>query len=82
MPVHNFVDDLTWTKGKHTLQFGTNLRLVHNNRPGNSQNVSFDRTDPFQLDFAAIANQGTSLDPGAICEFGISRRRFLFRRTL
>ena len=65
VPVHNFVDDLTWTKGKHTLQFGTNLRLVHNNRVGNMQNVSFDRTDPFQLDNAAIAN--TSLFTSSFC---------------
>jgi hypothetical protein len=70
VPVHNFVDDVTWTKGKHTLQFGTNLRLIHNNRLGNMQNVAFDRTDPFQLDFAAIANQGTSLDPGAFAVAG------------
>jgi hypothetical protein len=70
VPVNNFVDDLTWTRGKHTLQFGTNLRLVHNNRLGNMQNVGFDRTDPFQLDFAAIANQGTSLDPGAFAGSG------------
>ena len=70
VPVHNFADDLTWTKGKHSLQFGTNLRLVHNNRSGNMQNVAFDRTDPFQLDFAAIANTGTSLDPGAFASLG------------
>jgi hypothetical protein len=65
VPVHNFVDDLTWTKGKHTLQFGTNLRLVHNNRVGNMQNVSYDRTDPFNLDNAAIAN--TSLSTSSFC---------------
>ena len=65
VPVHNFVDDLTWTKGKHTLQFGTNLRLVHNNRSGNFENVSYAVTDPFSLDTnAGIANQGGSLDPG------------------
>ncbi|MBV8050228.1 MAG: hypothetical protein JOZ80_03515, partial [Acidobacteriaceae bacterium] len=64
VPVHNFVDDLSWTKGKHTLQFGTNLRLVHNNRLGNEQNVSYAVTDPFSLDTnAGIANQGGSLDP-------------------
>jgi hypothetical protein len=63
VPVNNFVDDVTWTKGKHTLQFGTNLRLVHNNRVGNLQNVSFYRTDPFALDVAAIANTGHNLDP-------------------
>jgi hypothetical protein len=65
VPVHNFVDDLTWTKGKHTLQFGTNLRLVHNNRLGNMENVSYDRTDPFNLDNAAIAN--TSLSTASFC---------------
>jgi hypothetical protein len=65
VPVYNFVDDLTWTKGRHTLQFGTNLRLVHNNRVGNMQNISFDRTDPFQLDNAAIAN--TSLLTSSFC---------------
>ncbi|HYW36525.1 MAG TPA: carboxypeptidase-like regulatory domain-containing protein [Terriglobales bacterium] len=56
VPVHNFVDDLTWTRGKQTWQFGTNLRLVHNNRAGNFQNVSYAVTDPFGLDNSAIAN--------------------------
>jgi Carboxypeptidase regulatory-like domain len=65
VPVHNFVDDLTWTKGKHTFQFGTNIRLVHNNRSGNAENISNAVTDPFSLDTnAGIANQGGSLDPG------------------
>jgi hypothetical protein len=31
-PVHNFVDDATWTKGKHTIQFGANIRLNTNDR--------------------------------------------------
>jgi hypothetical protein len=31
-PVHNFVDDATWTKGKHTVQFGVNIRLNTNDR--------------------------------------------------
>ena len=31
-PTHNFTNDLTWTKGSHTLQFGTNIRLVRNKR--------------------------------------------------
>lgn len=31
-PVHNFVDDVSWVKGSHTLQFGTNIRLIRNNR--------------------------------------------------
>ena len=31
-PVHNFVDDVTWVKGNHTLQFGGNVRLIKNTR--------------------------------------------------
>lgn len=31
-PVHNLVDDLTYLKGNHTLQFGGNVRLIKNTR--------------------------------------------------
>ena len=71
VPVHNFVDDVSWTRGKHTLQFGTNLRLIHNNRAGNFENVSYAVTDPFSLDTnAGIANEGSSLDPGIAASLG------------
>jgi hypothetical protein len=29
-PLHNFVDDLTWTKGRHTITMGANVRLNQN----------------------------------------------------
>ncbi len=31
-PTQNFTDDFTWIKGNHTLQFGTNIRLIRNER--------------------------------------------------
>jgi hypothetical protein len=31
-PVHNLVDDVTYVKGNHTLQFGGNVRLIKNKR--------------------------------------------------
>jgi hypothetical protein len=31
-PTHNFTDDFTWTKGNHTFQFGTNIRIIRNTR--------------------------------------------------
>jgi Carboxypeptidase regulatory-like domain len=31
-PVHNFVDDVSWTKGDHTMSFGGNVRIIRNNR--------------------------------------------------
>ena len=65
VPVHNLVDDLSWTKGKHTFQFGGNLRIISDNRNGNAQNFSTAITNVFWLDNAGIANTGSSLDPGA-----------------
>jgi hypothetical protein len=31
-PVENITDDFSWIKGKHTLGFGTNVRMVRNHR--------------------------------------------------
>jgi hypothetical protein len=31
-PVHNFVDDFSWVKGNHTIQFGGNVRVIRNGR--------------------------------------------------
>jgi hypothetical protein len=32
VPVQNITDDLSWTKGSHGMQFGTNIRLISNRR--------------------------------------------------
>ena len=32
LPVNNFVDTLTWTKGKHTITTGLNFRVMTNNK--------------------------------------------------
>ena len=47
VPVNNIVDNLSWTKGAHTLGFGGNWRLIHNNRgtDGNSYNSA--TTNPY-----------------------------------
>jgi hypothetical protein len=31
-PVQNIVDDVSWVKGGHTFQFGTNIRIIRNQR--------------------------------------------------
>ena len=31
-PVHNITNDVSWVKGDHTFQFGTNIRVVKNDR--------------------------------------------------
>ena len=51
-PVHNFVDDVSWIKGNHTFGFGTNIRLITNNRT--SFGGSFDEAfvNPSYYDFS------------------------------
>jgi len=63
VPVHNFIDDVSWTKGRHTIQFGTNWRLIHNNRQSNAQNLSFGYANLYWLSPSFISNHGVSLDP-------------------
>lgn len=40
-PTHNFTNDFTWIKGNHTIQMGTNVRLIKNTRVSFTR--SFDR---------------------------------------
>ncbi len=65
VPTHNAVDDITWVKGKHTIQGGINYRAIFNNRTTDSTayksaSVHFDF-----LTVGSIAGTGSSLDPGA-----------------
>jgi len=32
LPLHNFVDDFTWTRGTHSFQFGTSIKIARNPR--------------------------------------------------
>ncbi len=65
MPVHNVTDDFSWTRGKHTLQFGGNYRLVTNFRNSNNNSFSRGLTNSAFLPAGGIANQGGTLDPGS-----------------
>lgn len=64
VPVHNWVDDITWTKGKHTLQFGTNIRLIDNVRQSDASNFNNGLVNPDYLP-TGPAGSGGSLDPAA-----------------
>ncbi len=45
-PVHNIVDDISWSKGKHTIQAGINFRFISNNRSSFSSSYDFLSTNP------------------------------------
>jgi hypothetical protein len=77
VPVNNIADDLTWTKGRHTIQAGANWRLIHNDR--SSDQNSFDN---------AAVNPGTMAgnppDPSTIGKPGVSNgftNSYLFAYT-
>ena len=54
-PVYNIVDDVSWIKGGHTFQFGTNIRIIRNERT--SWANSYD---------SAVANPSFYEDSGAV----------------
>jgi hypothetical protein len=62
-PTHNFVDDLAWTKGKHSLGFGGNVRLVYNGTVSQLSSFSDGIMNASWLDTAAIAGTTSPLDP-------------------
>ncbi len=64
IPVYNWLDDLSWTKGKHTLQFGANIRRITNSRATDIANINIANTNPNYL-AAGAAGSGGSEDPAA-----------------
>lgn len=62
-PVNNFVDDLSWTKGKHTLQMGTNIRFIRNPRQNFLTSFSDGSTNSSGLDTAGIVGTSSPLNP-------------------
>ena len=69
-PVHNFVDDVTWTKGKHTYQFGTNIRFIRNPRANYLSSFSSGTTNSSGLDTAGIVGSKSPLNPGNYSSIG------------
>jgi hypothetical protein len=65
VPTHNVVDDVTWVKGKHTMQAGVNYRGIFNNRRTNSTEFKHANVTSNFLTVGAISYTGSSLDPGA-----------------
>jgi hypothetical protein len=65
VPVHNFTDDFTLIKDRHTLSFGVNYRRVDNIRNSDADSFSDALTNTGFLIPTGISNQGGSFDPAA-----------------
>lgn len=65
VPVHNFLDDVSWIKGKHTLQFGTNIDLIRNPQSTNIASFDLGVTNASWFSPSGLANTGGAFDPAA-----------------
>lgn len=71
IPLHNIVDDVSWTKKNHTVQGGFNYRLLHNNFETNSTAFNHAQVQYYSLGQGSIANTGQDLDASAFPQLGI-----------
>ena len=60
--LHDFVDDFTILKGKHTIQFGANDRLIYNQRTLSKYLYQYGTATANDLAAGGVLGQGTSLD--------------------
>jgi len=49
VPVNNIVDNLSWTKGKHSFQVGANWRLIHQNHVSDNTTWQGASSNPYWL---------------------------------
>ena len=68
IPLHNVVDDVSWTKKNHTLQGGFNYRLLHNNFQTNATAFNHAQVQYYSLGQGSIANTGQDLDASAFTQ--------------
>jgi hypothetical protein len=63
VPTNEFADNLNWTRGNHSFQFGGDFLLIRNNHTSYANSFSDVQTNPVYLNTGAIANTPSPLDP-------------------
>ncbi len=64
VPVNQFTDTMSVTRGNHTIQFGTDLFIIRNNHTSYANSFSDVQTNAVYLNTGGIANTSSPLDPG------------------
>jgi TonB dependent receptor len=81
VPVNQLSDNMNWTRGNHTIQFGTDLFLIRNNSTSTQNSFSDIQTNPVYLNTGGIAYSGSpsplnppnnavgggTCNPGSVC---------------
>jgi hypothetical protein len=64
-PVQNIVDDISWLKGNHTAQFGTNIRIIRNRRTSyaNAYDTAFANPSGYSGNGNAISDTINAFSP-------------------
>lgn len=57
-PTHNFVEDITWNQGRHTIGFGANIRLIENRRYSGENSYPF-----LNANTTYLVNRGSEIVP-------------------
>lgn len=66
IPVNNFIDDLSWSKGNHSFSFGTNIRVIDDGRSSTYNSFSGASVNNGWLaPSTGIAGKGIPFDPAA-----------------
>jgi hypothetical protein len=63
IPNHNFMDDVSWTRGKHAVQFGGLVSRYRNPRNNTLSSFSDGVTNASWLDVSGFAQTGAGFDP-------------------
>ncbi len=62
-PVDNFADDISWTKGRHTFQFGTNINAVFNSSASTATSFSSGTANAAWLNVGGFAGRSSPFNP-------------------
>jgi hypothetical protein len=63
-PTHNFVDDISWTHGRHTWQFGTQIAIIREPRLSTAASFSDGSANASWVDTSGYAGKsGSPLNP-------------------
>ncbi len=65
VPVHNLLDDFSWTKGAHTLQFGANIGIARDPRISSLHSFSLGRGVTFWMSPTGFSNTVTPTSAGS-----------------
>jgi hypothetical protein len=65
VPTHNVIDDLTWTKGRHTIQFGGNYRGFNYQNTTDANSYNFAIANAYWMVDSGFAGKGGTFDPAA-----------------